>query len=221
MKLIIDADEVRRIAGFSDINLIDDESLNSLIEAAQEIAKQDIFGYSFMEMPRGNPYTGVYFNGNNTKFVTHHYPLADADFDGQIGSNDISGFWVDTTANVYDASISIENEDLGIINVTQTDGSPLPPNCYKLLVSYWYKSPHFDESLFKKAIAYLAADMAIKRLPEPSKITVEDIENKKKKAKPDFASLYEMIKERIAVMEISQEERETYIPPQYRGIQIR
>ena len=178
MKLIMNADEVRRITGLSDTNLIDDEAINSLLETAQEIAKQDVFGYAYQEMPRPNPATGVWFDGDNTRFVSWHYPLADANFDGSISGDDITGFWVDLNANIYDVLITVENEDLGILNITQSDGTALPNTTFRMFISYYYKSPTFSDALFKKAVAYLVGDMAIKRLPEPSKITKGNRSNK-------------------------------------------
>ncbi|GAF92664.1 unnamed protein product, partial [marine sediment metagenome] len=68
-------------------NDIEDEDLSHIAWTSYKESLEEIYLHHYKESPKGDPDTGVGFNGTNTTFQTKHSPIADIDGDGTIGDS--------------------------------------------------------------------------------------------------------------------------------------
>jgi len=171
---------IRRKTGVSE-NDISDEDLSHVAWMSYKESLRDVYNHHFKESPKGNPDTGVGFNGSNASFQTHNFPIADIGGDGTIGDSDddesdITCWWIDNAGHRNTGYVNITQADNGEITIYQSGGvSPIPSNNEGVYLDYWTEYESFDSFLFKEAVSYLASHYVNLRLTELDRVTLADL----------------------------------------------
>lgn len=172
----------RRLSGITDTKSISDEDISHIAWMSYKDALKDVYGHHYRETPRGNPDTGVMFNGINTTFQTNFYPIADSDGDGTVAGfdeqscgTDINGWWIDNTGSYNQASITVSNSNNGEITITQRSGSAIPSNNEGVYLDYWSEYDSYDSYIFEQAVGYLTAHHVMMRMKSVDNVTIADL----------------------------------------------
>ena len=181
-------DSVRRKVGLDDDKDISDDDLSHISWTSYKEALREIYAHHYGEIPRGNPDTGVGFNGTNTSFQTSHFPIADIGGDGSVtgtdagvaGTNyceqDIKCWWINSAGSRVEGRVNVDNYRNGELSIYQEGvATAIPSNHEGVYIDYWSQYDSYDEFLFREAVAYLAAHYVNLRLTERDNVTLADI----------------------------------------------
>jgi len=186
--------KIRDIMGLHDDVSIDDSQIISLIKVAQEIIKKDLFIYHYDETPGDNPDTGASWDGSNTRFQLE-YPIMDADFDGDVDGDDVTGYWISSSYTPSSCSISVVNSRYGLVDIYQSDGStPIPSDAEDILVTYYSMDVVPSDQQLEELCTYLTAHLVELRLTEPKHISIADLESNKRFIELRSTRYYEIYK---------------------------
>jgi len=184
--------QVRTLSGVGDEKSISDSDLSHIVWMAYKRALRDVYEHHYRESPGGNPNTGVGFDGTNTAFKTHHYPIADINGDGSVTGNnvscatDVKTWWINSSGARQIGVVTIGNKDNGEINIYQSNGSSAIPNTNEgVYLDYWSEYDSFDSYLLEEAVTYLACHYVNLRFTEKDRVTVADLERRVLIAEPN------------------------------------
>lgn len=172
---------IRRITGVADAKDISDDDLSHIAWTSYKESLRNVYIHHYKETPSGNPDTGASFDGTNTSFQTHHYPIADINGDGSVGgtnscATDISCWWINSNGSRQEADVSVTNSRNGEISITQHGVlTAIPSSNEGVYLDYWHTYDSFDEFIFREAVSYLAAHYVNLRFTERDKVTLADI----------------------------------------------
>lgn len=174
--------EVRRYSGITSEKSISNHDIAAIIWEAYKEALDCVYVAHHNETPKCDPDTGAWFNGTNTTFATPYPLIADRYGDGTVTGygeisclTDISGWWKDSDGDCHKLKITVNEAHCGNITVTQLDGNPIPSSMKWVHLDYWTEWKTYDETLFRLAVAYLAAHKCIIRFQELDKATLADL----------------------------------------------
>jgi len=178
--------DVRRYSGITSQKSISDHDIAGIIWEAYIEALRKVYLFRHNESPRCNPDTGALFDGVNTTFATKHSQLADINGDGVITGygeiscgTDVDGHWVDSNGDCHQLKITVLDAKCGKLTITQLDGTPIPNSTCLVKIDYYTKWRTFNDSVFKSAVAFLAAHKCIVRFRELDKATLADLHSNK------------------------------------------
>ena len=177
--------DIRQITGIGEEKTITNDDLSDIAWHAYRFALRDVFEHHYEDIPKGNPQTGAGFNGTNTTFQTPDYPIADVNGDGIVSGSDIASgscatdidsWWIDTNGSWHRSIVRVDKSRNGEISIFQADGvTAIPANNEGVYVDYWIEYKSFDEQIFRRAVAYLAAHEVEQRFSTLDKTTLADI----------------------------------------------
>jgi hypothetical protein len=171
--------KVRDVMGLDDNLGVDDTQLITLIGLVEKQVRRDVFMYHHMEYPKGNPSSGATWDGSNTTFQLC-YPIADYDFDDST-SDDVTGIWIDADYGVNDCTVTVSNSKYGLVTITQDDGSTaIPSSAEEVYVDYYSNDEEIPFNVLEEMGTLLTCHLVTKRLTEPRKISISDLESNKK-----------------------------------------
>jgi len=181
--MITVAGKVRDIMGLDEELGISDEQLETIIKDAEQDVRRDL--YTFNSMVEVNSWNNSSFDGTDTLFQTPAYPIADKDFD-QTASDDVTGYWVDSSYDIQTCSITVDNALYGLINIYQDDGSsPIPSSNIEVKISYYSCDENIAFSDVEQLGTLLAAYYTQDRLVSPKKLSIADTETNRRKIEND------------------------------------
>ena len=112
----------------------------------------------------------------STGYKLKHSPIADWQQDGNVRGcecddstdechNDICGIWIDSNGNCHDVAVDVIDSTCGHVQVYQSDCSTaIPADNKGILLNYHSTWKTYENVLFRKAVAYLAAyEVAIRK----------------------------------------------------------
>ncbi len=178
--------DVRRYSGITSKKSISDQDMATIIWEAYTEALRDVYIYHDDEKPNCNPDTGAGFDGTNTTFATKHQLLADINGDGVVTGygetscgTDVDGYWVDSDGDCHQLKITVLDAECGKLTITQLNGDPIPSTNCGVRINYYLEWRTFSLSVFKSAVAFLAAHKCIVRFAELDKATLADLHSNK------------------------------------------
>lgn len=178
--------EVRQLSGITSKKSVSDHDIGFIIWEAYKEALSNVFVYHYRESPKANPDTGAKYNGNNTTFALRFCPIADHDGDGitagfgeQSCGTDLTVIWKDEDGDCHEGLLTVSDANCSQVEITQIDGSALPGTTKWAAVTYWTEWETYEEVLFRKAVAYLAAHECVLRFHELRKATLADVDSNK------------------------------------------
>lgn len=173
--------DVRQSMGVSDTKSISDKDLANIIWSSYKFTLRDLHEHHHKEKPKGDPDTGVGFDGTNTTFQTRYHPIADINGDGQVTgttscATDISGWWIDSAGHRTACAITVTQADNGEICIYQSDGTTaIPANNEGVYIDYWVQHDHYDSFIFQQAVVRSACHEISKRFAGLDKVNLADI----------------------------------------------
>ena len=174
--------DVRQITGASETKDIDDDNLADICWKAYLEALRDVHEHHYKEIPNCDPKNGYGFNGTNTSFQTHHFPVADINGDGTVTGNntscatDVKCWWIDEDGSWNHGVVVMDESRNGEIYIYQNDAATaIPDDNEGVYLDYWSEYETFDEDMFHNAVAHLAADMLVRRFKEADRVTMADL----------------------------------------------
>lgn len=169
--------KVRDTMGLEEDSAIDDRELEELIRIAQEHVKEELFIYHYDETVSNNPDTGDSWNGTNKTFQSNSYPIVDSDYDNSVSSNDVTCRWIDSTYTKQTGTVSVTNDDYGILSLTQADGSTaIPANAEDVRIDYYSCHRKITQLQLENLTTYLTAHYVKNRLKTGTSISLADFQ---------------------------------------------
>ena len=171
--------DVRQTMGVPEAKSIDDDTITNSLWNSYQFALKDLMIHHKDEIPDCNPNTGASFDGSNTQFKTHYWPIADINGDGTVKNTcptDIVFKWADSTGQWYYGDVVIDHACFGDIHLYQSDGvSAIPQNNEGVALEYWSEPEKFDSYLFQQAVVRLCCYELSKRFSSLNEITLASI----------------------------------------------
>jgi hypothetical protein len=195
-------EEVRRTSGINQKTIDDDDIAEQALDVLREIA-EDIYEQHKDVTFKADPDTGYLFNGTNTEVRTQHRYLADHDGDGNVTglkNGDISGWYLDKDYERQDLKITVDDAEEGKVTVTKAAGGAVPKDNNGVYCTYWTEYPTFNDTLFRKAIAYMVSHEIILRMTDLHRATAADLPSNQRKIELNlnrFEHKYKKIIEKI------------------------
>jgi len=178
--------DTRRYSGITSKKSVSDHDIAGIIWEAYIEALRKAYLFQNNEIPKCNPDTGAGFDGTNTTFATKHGSLADINGDGTVTGygetscgTDVDGQWVDSDGDCHQLKITVLDVKCGKLTITQLDGTAIPSNNCGVTINYYTEWRTFNMSVFKSAVAFLAAHKCIVRFKELGKATLADLHSNK------------------------------------------
>ena len=165
--------QVRAISGIKQSNDISDKDIAIIAWNAYIEAKDDCFKYIFKETIKTDGYHKI--DGSNKVFYAGNMFLVD---DHTVCDEEaIKGYYLTTSDEVEDLTISITDGEIGKLSIADKDGNALTGETCNVWYSYRIQSEKFREQLFKKAVVYLASHEIVLRFNELDKATLSDLQS--------------------------------------------
>lgn len=177
---------VRRYSGITSKKSISDHDIAAIIWESYKIALDEVFEAHNGEAPDCNPDTGAWIDGSNKTFETKSSPLADSNGDGEVTGymekscgTDVSGWWKDCDGDCHRLKITVNEPRCGNVTIEQLDGTALPSDLKWVRLDYKTEWRTYDSSIFRDAVAFLAAHECITRFKELDRATMADLHSNK------------------------------------------
>ena len=177
--------QVRAISGIEEEKTISDDDIARICWDAYIETLEEILDAHELIQPNYTRDIGTQsgcIDGTNTTFWLRHQYLADYNGDGVINGygeascgTDVSGIWVDENTNWNTCKITVDDSIAGKVTITQTSGVAIPATAKGIYLTYHTKPITFNQTLFRKAVAYLAAHEIILRFRETDRTTIADL----------------------------------------------
>ena len=178
--------QTRKLSGITSKKSISDDDIALIVLEAYLEALRDVYIFHEDENLTCNPDTGAWFDGTNTTFATKNGKLADSNGDGAVTGygetscgTDVDGWWKDTNGNCHQLKITVLDARCGKLTITKWDGTPIPSSRELVKVNYYTEWRTFNKSIFKSAVALLAAHKCIERFMELGRATQADLHSNK------------------------------------------
>lgn len=172
--------KVRDIMGLGAEEGISDRELIEVIKIAQDEVKRQLFTYHYNEEIGENPDTGSLWDGSNTQYQTHSFPIMDITNNNSVSNSDVSCRWLTSSYTPSSASWTITNEgyaNWGIVNIFQSDGATaIPSTAETVCIDYWSSHRSFSKRQLSDVTTYLAAHMVQHRLTSNTSISLADFQ---------------------------------------------
>jgi len=178
-------ENIRKTSGIKECNDINNDDIALITWNAYLEARNDIFRTHIHELVNQCTYELEDEYYVRTHIVTE-YTACDEDI--------ISGHYINSMGNKKSATIIVTDAVNGKIKILDESGNSLPGDTCHIYVTYKTYSPSFTESLFKKAVIYLAAHEIIIRLHELDKATLADVRSNRETILANPNRMYENYK---------------------------
>jgi uncharacterized protein YjdB len=172
--------KVRDIMGLDNDAVLNDRQIEEHIRVSQEKVKEQLFIYHHLETI-DNSRAGDTWDGSNKTFNTTYYPIMDSNYDFTVDNNDITCVWLNSSYNPQTSTVTVSNATLGIITITQSDGSTaIPSDADDVMVTYYSCNRNISKKHLENLTTLWAAHLVLHSMKSPTSISMADYDKNEK-----------------------------------------
>lgn len=165
--------KIRSLTGIKQSNDISDRDLAVIAWNAYLEAKEEVFNRVIDE--RVKQTCNHYFDGSNKTFYTRNRRVV-SDYT-TCEESAVFGFYKDNDGDLNDLSVTVSDAANGLVSIEDESGNAIPASQCGVYINYRIHTSSFTDSLFEKAVSYLAAHEVILKFHELDKATLADLDS--------------------------------------------